>query len=259
MSEALSPFGQRILLLIPHPDDEVVGVAASIARARAFGARVYALYLSHGCIAKETFWWWQRGGYEKRVNTRLAEAHAAADYLGLRLIGKNTQRAARHIWPQLNAVKQEVDDAIQKCAPDRLWVPAYEGGNPDHDGLNALASLYNASVPAFEYAEYQFARGHVASNTFLAPNGTETLLLLSPEEQHMKRTALALYASEKNNLGAIRVSQEMLRPLAQYNYAQAPHKGKLGYERFQWVPFKHPRVDYTKSVQVSDAIQAFLK
>lgn len=258
MTDTSSLFGQRILLLIPHPDDEVVGFATSIARARALGARVYALYLSHGCLARQTLWFWQRSTYDERVRIRSEEAKKAADYLGLNIIGTNTQRAAREIWPQLETVKKEMDEAIQKCAPDRIWVPAYEGGNPDHDALNALASLYKDAVPVFEGAEYHFARGHIASNTFFAPIGTETLILLTPEEQQMKRAALALYASEQNNLGAIRATQEMLRPLPTYDYAKPPHAGKLGYERFQWVPFKHPRVDYTKSAQVCDAIQAFL-
>jgi LmbE family N-acetylglucosaminyl deacetylase len=59
----VSPFGRRILVLVPHPDDEVVGVAAAIARARADGARLFALYLGHGCLSRETLWPWQRAGY----------------------------------------------------------------------------------------------------------------------------------------------------------------------------------------------------
>ena len=40
-------FGKRILIIIPHPDDEVVGCTAAIARAQAQGARIYAIYLGH--------------------------------------------------------------------------------------------------------------------------------------------------------------------------------------------------------------------
>ena len=67
-------FGKRILILIPHPDDEVVGCAAAIARARSQGARVFGCYLSHGFLPREALWVWQRGSYEKRVARRLKEA-----------------------------------------------------------------------------------------------------------------------------------------------------------------------------------------
>jgi N-acetylglucosamine malate deacetylase 1 len=69
---------------------------------------------------------------------------------------------------------------------------------------------------------------------------------------------LALYKSEQKNLGDIDVRYESFRPIANYDYAKPPHEGKLWYERFQWVPFRHPRVDFTKSATVSKAIMEFL-
>jgi LmbE family N-acetylglucosaminyl deacetylase len=257
MSSAVHPVGQRNLILIPHPDDEVVGCAAAIARARAGGARVYALYLGHGYLARQTVWPWERPFYAKRVARRLEEAMRAAEYLGLLVAGQNKTRAAREIWPNLNAVKDEVDHAIRACAPDRIWVPAYEGGNPDHDGLNALASAIR-TLPVFEFSEYHFAQRRAQANHFIAPRGDETLFTLTPEEQAMKRDALALYKSEAGNLSAMQCAEESFRPLEAYDYARPPHEGTLWYERFQWVPFKHPRVDFTKSAEVSAAIGKFL-
>ena len=35
-----SKFGSSILILVPHPDDEVVGFAAAIGRAKAAGAKI---------------------------------------------------------------------------------------------------------------------------------------------------------------------------------------------------------------------------
>ncbi len=255
---AMPIHGKRILVLIPHPDDEVVGCAAAIARARANGARVYALYLGHGCLAKDTLWPWQRKNHARMVETRMTEAAAVAEFLGLTVVGTNTQRAAREIWTQLDAVRAEVQAAIQACAPDRVWVPAYEGGNPDHDGLNAIGTTFD-DVPVFEYAEYNLNGGHTNSNTFISPRATDAVLNLNESERQMKRAALDMYRSEKGNLGAIDTAQEALRLLVPYDYAQRPHEGKLWYERFQWVPFRHPRVDYTKAEDVSRAITEFLR
>lgn len=250
-------FGKRILILIPHPDDEVVGCAAAIARARAQGARVFGVNLSHGCLAKKTMWWWERGNYERDVETRLSEFAAVTEFLGIKMVGGNNERAAREIWPDLQTVYGEVMQAMQQCAPDCIWVPAYEGGNPDHDALNALASTIK-NVPVYEVAEYNFISGIAHSNAFLAVKGNEIVIDCTEEEQKMKRAALALYASEQKNLGDIDVRYESFRPIAAYDYSRRPHEGKLWYERFQWVPFRHPRVDFTKAATVSKAITEFL-
>lgn len=250
-------FGKRILILIPHPDDEVVACAAAIARARAQGARVYGVNLSHGCLAKQTMWWWERGNYEADVERRISESVRVAEFLGIKLLQGNVTRAAREIWPDLQTVYGEVMQAMQACAPDMLWVPAYEGGNPDHDGINALASTIK-NVPVYEMAEYHFASGIPHSNAFLAVKGNETVLNLTADEQAMKRAALALYESEQKNLGDMDVRYESFRPLATYDYSKRPHEGTLWYERFQWVPFRHPRVDFTKAASVSKAMTEFL-
>ncbi len=250
-------FGKRILILIPHPDDEVVACAAAIARARAQGARVFGVNLSHGCLARQTMWFWERGLYAQRVEQRIAESVRVADFLGIKMVGGNMARPAREIWPDLQTVYGEVMQAMQQCAPDCLWVPAYEGGNPDHDAINALASTIK-NVPVYEMAEYNFIHGIPHSNAFLAIKGNEITLTLTPEEQVMKRAALKLYESEQKNLGDMDVRYESFRPLAEYDYSKRPHEGKLWYERFQWVPFRHPRVDYTRAAEVSKAITEFL-
>ncbi|MBY0428246.1 MAG: PIG-L family deacetylase [Alphaproteobacteria bacterium] len=250
-------FGKRILILIPHPDDEVVACAAAIARARAQGARVFGVNLSHGCLAKQTMWWWERGLYQERVDRRVAESVEVAEFLGIKMVAGNVTRAAREIWPDLQTVYGEVMQAMQQCAPDMIWVSAYEGGNPDHDAMNAVASTIK-NVPVFEIAEYNFIHGIPHSNAFLAVKGNEIVLNLTEGEQVMKRAALRLYESEQKNLVDIDVRYESFRPLAQYDYAKRPHEGKLWYERFQWVLFRHPRVDFTRGETVSKAIMEFL-
>jgi len=56
----------------------------------------------------------------------------------------------------------------------------------------------------------------------------------------------------------VTTEREALRPLATYDYAAAPHAGKLWYARFQWVPFRHPQVDFTKPETVSRALASYL-
>ncbi|MGB9152176.1 MAG: PIG-L family deacetylase [Alphaproteobacteria bacterium] len=250
-------FGKRILILVAHPDDEVVACAASIAQARAQGATVSALYLTHGCIAKETMWPWQRKNYDQHVAKRHAEAEEAAMFLGIQPVGWSP-RPARHLWRELPQVFQEINAAIMQYRPDQIWVPAYEGGNPDHDALNAAGFKFKTRLSVLEFAEYNFFGGKPQSQTFISSEVSARTIILTPEERAAKRRALALYASEKGNLSALGVEQESYRPLALYDYTLPPHQGKLWYARFQWVPFRHPRVDDTRASEVSKAITDFL-
>ncbi|HEY1753192.1 MAG TPA: PIG-L family deacetylase [Caulobacteraceae bacterium] len=255
---AALPFGSSILLLCPHPDDEVVGFAAAIGRAQAAGARVAAVFLTHGCVDQATMWPWARARYGEAVARRRAEAERAAAALGLAVAGWS-ERPARHLWRELAAAEAEVRAAASAVAADQLWVTAFEGGNPDHDGANAIAARLAAEgTSVLEFAEYNLAGGRPRSHRFPAPNGSETVLELTAAERAAKARLLALYASEKGNLGYVAANQEALRPLASYDYARPPHPGKLWYARFQWTPFRHPMVDFTRPSDVAAAISAYL-
>ena len=74
-------FADTILVLVPHPDDEIVGAAAAIMRARARGARVLLANLTDGVPSRETLWPWRRKHHARLVATRRAEAEEAARLL----------------------------------------------------------------------------------------------------------------------------------------------------------------------------------
>lgn len=249
---------KRILILVPHPDDEVVACAAALGRAQAEGAQIFALYLTHGCIARETLWPWQRKHYNSYVARRRGEAESVAHFLNITPVGWS-ERPARYLWRELVNVYKQIDTAITEYAVDEIWLPAYEGGNADHDALNALGVCFKNHVNVMEFAEYNFLGGKANSQTFPSLNGTETTLKLTLEEQQHKKSALNLYSSEKMNLNYVTIKEEAYRPLAKYDYSIAPHVGTLWYARFQWVPFRHPRVDFTNPGEVCQAIVDFLK
>jgi N-acetylglucosamine malate deacetylase 1 len=253
--------GRRILILVPHPDDEVVGAAGAILRARASGADVTALDLTHGVPPREHMWPRARGAaYDRRVARRRREAAAAARRLDIARIA-DTGRPARTLIGALAETLARVRAALDATGADTLWTPAYEGGNADHDGANAVAAVVSRQRPAlrvFEFAEYSFAGGRTRSQEFIAGRGGEIVLELSPEEREVKRRALADYASERGNLFYVRTAREAFRPLPAHDYAAAPHAGTLFHERFHWVPFRHPRIDFTTGTAVRAAIAAFL-
>jgi LmbE family N-acetylglucosaminyl deacetylase len=251
-------FGARILLLCPHPDDETVGFCAAIGRARAAGSKVSVLFLTHGCVSRGTMWPWARRRYDEAVARRRREAEAACAMLGLEIAG-GSPRPARYLWRELAAGEAEVRAAASRISADQLWVTAFEGGNPDHDGANAIASRLAAEgLSVLEFAEYNLEGGKIRPHTFPAPNGAEEVLTLTEAEQAAKRRAVAIYVSERGNLRDVDYRRETYRPLAAYDYGRPPHPGKLWWARFQWVPFRHPMVDFTQPADVYGAIAGYL-
>jgi LmbE family N-acetylglucosaminyl deacetylase len=239
----LSP-ASRILVLAPHPDDEVVGFSALIGRARAEGARVFTLMLTDGVPAAELLWPWQRRGRPGRVARRQAEAQAAAALLDAEPVGF-LDIPTRRLKDEYGAARHAVSEALTSLRPEALWVPAYEGGHQDHDVASLLASTFRRDVPVFEAPLYNFAHGRVNSQCFIAPHPDTLDILLTPDETAAKRRQLAAYASEQGNLDYIKVGREGLRPQPVHDYSRPPHPGPAFYQRFQWVPFRHPRIDFT--------------
>src|SRR5579883_3053627 len=83
----LMDFPRRILILAPHPDDEIVACGIAAMRATAAGAAVFVLYLTSGVPPIEAQWRWRRRQYPAMVTRRQSEAIRAATLLGLRPMG----------------------------------------------------------------------------------------------------------------------------------------------------------------------------
>ncbi|KIL97471.1 LmbE-like protein [Paramagnetospirillum magnetotacticum MS-1] len=241
-----------ILVLAPHPDDEVVGFSAMIGRARASGSRVAVLWLTDGIPAAELLWPWQRSGRSRRVAVRTAEAVAAAKLLGAEAIGP-LPIPTRRLKDEFAVARRAVLDALDRLGADALWVPAYEGGHQDHDVASFLARGLRHRVEVFEAPLYNFAAGRVNSQCFIGGVAGQ-VIALTPDEQVAKRLQLAVYGSESGNLDYVQSAREALRPQAEYDYSRPPHPGLTFYQRFQWVPFRHPRIDFTTPAEVCDAL-----
>jgi len=247
--------GKRILILIPHPDDEVVGCCAAVGRAHAGGAKLFGAYLTTGVPARECLWKWQRAHYDRRVRRRKDEALSAAKLLDIEpAFFRDIPTRTLKTW--LKETRDALIQAVQRFEIDILWAPAYEGGHQDHDTANFLASTLLGFAEVWEFSEYHFFNGKVTSQEFLSPSGTEEILRLEGRERELKRRALSCYRSERGNLRHIRTRQEAFRPLAAYDYTRPPHGGKLFYRRFQWVP-RHPRIDYCRPEEVCRAFSEF--
>ena len=239
----------RILILAPHPDDEIVACGIAATRARAAGALVFVLHLTTGVPRAARLSPRRRWRYERRVGRRQDEALAAARLVGLETVDFR-DTPARCLRCDLDRAARSLAAALAACRAEALWVPAFEGAHQDHDAANALAASVAGAVPVWEFAAYNFAGGRVRSNRFAAERGGEIAIGATPSEAERKRAALACYASERGNLGHIGAEREAFRPLPAHDYGRKPHPGRLFRERFHWVPFRHPRIDFSPSAEI---------
>ena len=243
----------RILILAPHPDDEIVACGITAFRAHRSGAEVFVLYLTTGVPPRERLWPWQRAGHGGRVARRRGEAMAAAPLMKLQPTGF-LDIPSRGLIARLDEAAAAVERTLTETAAERLWVTGFEGAHQDHDGANAIAARFADRVAVWEFAAYNYTGGRVCSNRFPDARGGVIELNLNDQEQELKRQALRVYASESGNLAHIKVTMETCRPLPRHDYAAPPHTGTLFRERFHWVPFHHPRIDFTPSAEVYAAL-----
>jgi LmbE family N-acetylglucosaminyl deacetylase len=239
----------RILILAPHPDDEIVACGIAARRARSEGARLSVLYLTTGVPPRELLWHWRRRSRDAHVARRCDEALAASTLFGFEPAGF-LDIASRQLLQHLDQATAAVDRALGATSAQCLWVTAFEGAHQDHDAANAIAASFRDRMPVWEFAAYNFSDGKVCSNRFIDARGGVIELKLNREEAALKRRALALYASERGNLAHIKIREEAYRPLPRHDYTAPPHPGKLFRERFQWVPLGHPRIDFTPSADI---------
>src|SRR5256886_13173598 len=144
--QRLPPLGRSILLLAPHPDDEVLGAAAVIDVARRSGAQVHVLVATDG----------ERGpdktgapdlGEERREETRraLGDLGLGADavtFLGYAdgsLAGSwgngwtAVPRAGGSV--SADAVVDALRAALRGARPDTVVLPIAVDAHPDHRAL----------------------------------------------------------------------------------------------------------------------------
>lgn len=250
--------GDRILMLIPHPGDEVIGCTVASLEAGDAGCRLYGLYLTCGVPLAEGLWSWQRPERDRLVAARRAEAEAAAVVLGIEPIVVRPV-PARRLKDEIREAHRAIRSAVKRLRPDMMWVPAYEGGHHDHDVASFLGTLFNSDIEVWEYALYNHAGGRVNRQRFAQSLGSESAFALEPAEIDTKTRAVAAYATRPEEFDALALECETLRPLAAYDYARPPHAGRLYYERHRWLPFSHPRIDHTDPAAVSAALVAYAR
>jgi len=155
---------------------------------------------------------------------------ATAGYIGMRVATKANVRTTQ-------AAKTSLSQALKV---------SFTGGSVMGLGVAGLAVEDAAELgQAFEHIVCTGVLHHLAD-----PRAGDVAIEFTAEEAALKRQTLACYASERGNLKHIETVRESCRPLPCHDYSAPPHSRRLFRERFHWVPFEHPRVDFEPSAMV---------
>jgi LmbE family N-acetylglucosaminyl deacetylase len=127
------PFAERVVVLIPHPDDEVLGLGGTLLRLRG-QAQVELVYLTDGRIGAG-----DRSVEAQMAATRAAEAKEIAARLGVSspvLVGCDEHTfAAPANAPMLQA---RIAEVLQRVRPEVVFAPFLWEAHGDHRYVNHL-------------------------------------------------------------------------------------------------------------------------
>ncbi len=235
-----TPAARLNLFVLAHHDDEVF-CAGRLRRALAAGDEVRLLWATAGGLAPAR----RRLAEGQRVLEALDLPASAANDLQLR-----DQHAVEHVEVIAREVGRMLDDGRSGCgAGDTVvYVPAYEGGHPDHDAVNLAAALVAQARPGLRVVEFPlYRRGAlglaVQSSSPAAGTSQEryVVLALGDEDLALRRELARANASQLAPSvvpllalarWAGRGRAEPARPLPAHDYTAPAHDGRLLYELY---------------------------
>lgn len=170
-----------ILVFATHPDDEILGLSAIMARHRHRQEEVTVVYVTDGSGRGGSSWKRKKELSEKIAEERYEEGVRALSVLKIpqqNLISMGFPDGGTHRY--LKELSGDVASLIKITEPNKIYVHCIEGGHNDHD----LVSLVVKSIcnqlnfqNVFEWAEY----------SPLYPLGTKNMNFLSPLPFHKEK------------------------------------------------------------------------
>jgi len=227
----------RTLVLVAHPDDEVVGCGALLGRMNSS----IIVFATDGSPRSSLFWptYSSREAYAevRRQEALLVAKRAGAGQVTFLRDQQRNPIVDQELFRNLPAALEDLRQIVNETRPDVLLTLAYEGGHPDHDGCSFLASI---TADEFHLAVWEMPLYHrtpvgdLSRQQFLVPGSTEFVYNLSPAEQLEKRAMIDVYRSQQAVLKDFTVTTERFRLLQRYDYSATPHPGVLNYEAWGW-------------------------
>lgn len=192
---------ERLLVVAPHPDDEVFGCGGLMHRIKSAGGEVYVLYMTVGVTQDFS------KNKESTPDERLKEIEAVAGVMSIdghrMALPGNDYHLQLDVVPQkqlIHEIERGEHISLEAVKPTILAIPSQYDYNQDHRAVNAAAITATRPVPPvfkhlqpvvleyeFPYSPWTSSMVHPTPNMFVQ---------LDTEALEAKITALRLYASQ---------------------------------------------------------------
>jgi LmbE family N-acetylglucosaminyl deacetylase len=234
--DGLQPLLGRTLVLVAHPDDELVICGALMQQME----RATVVFATDGAPRPENFWR-QYGSREAYAQVRREEvgqvmslARAEAIFLADHAEGGI---ADQELFRNLPAAIAAFEKIVAQTSPHSILAPDYEGGHPDHDAACFIADCVGRrqKIPVWESPiYYRRADGTGEVQTFPKQSGREIEVRYEGQALDTKIRMFRTYKSQGPILQAFQPERESFRPMVDYDFTRPPLPWKLNYEHWGW-------------------------
>jgi LmbE family N-acetylglucosaminyl deacetylase len=197
----------KILVIAPHPDDEILGVGGTIARYAAEGKEVYVAIVTKACPPDFS---------EEDAEIDRREALAAHRILGVKDTIFMSFPAARLDTIPHRDLNRELVKVCQQIQPDTIYIPFNGDIHLDHQKvfLSALVAARpnHSNAPRYIYAYETLSETNWYA-PYLTPNFVPNTFVDISAHLETKIEAMQAYASQIKPFPNER-SEESLRALA---------------------------------------------
>lgn len=198
-----------VLVVAAHPDDDILGVGATLIRHAAAGEHITVAFTTNGA-----------GGDPKKsmdaqrtiVQMRYEETCSALDLIHIPSsqiinLGFPDGGAHRYVFPLVTDFRQ----LLETVDPSRIYVHSMEGGHPDHDITSFAVQqvCHEAGFSAlFEWAEYNrecplgTSQIHFPHDPYLGASNF-TRIEMTAEEAQLKKAMLDIHRSQRDVIPAV--------------------------------------------------------
>jgi LmbE family N-acetylglucosaminyl deacetylase len=231
----------RVLAVVAHPDDEVLGFGGRMGHV---AAQLHVAYVTDGAPDDERFY--RPLGFEHRRD--YAAARRAETRSGLALAGIPEGQVHelgvvdQHVTSALEQVVDWLLALMTRVAPDAVLTHPYEGGHPDHDAtacavhvaLQRLGFGQGRFRPLWEFTSYHARGAELIRGQFIADaSQAEEHIQLDDAARELKLRLLDCHATQREFLWTFPVEAERFRLAPNYDFSQPP-RAPFFYDRMDW-------------------------
>jgi LmbE family N-acetylglucosaminyl deacetylase len=228
------------LIVAAHPDDETIGVGGMFPRLQ---DALTIVHVTDGAPRFRRQWGRQEfSSWDEYAGQRLREVTCALNVAGVdESVCRRLEFMDSEVTMNLVPLTHRLVDILDDLRPEVVITHPYEGGHTDHDAtafaVRAACTLLardRAVAPALvEFTSYHNEGGEKVVNRFLPFDGAPvTDVALTREEKDMKRRMYDCFYTQYSVLRDMPIRYERFRPAPRYDFTEAPHPGRLRYERY---------------------------